>query len=147
MKETNAETEIRCLGNRGSGTNEATPNPPRVLRPRVPRRVRHVDFLRAETLMSEQLSFVTLGGKLVDVPGGKVKASTGQAKGWAAYPGSGPKGEFCGTCIHAYRIQGRSKKIWWKCDLVKPTHGPGTDIRLKWEACHRWGAKLKPVLK
>jgi len=65
----------------------------------------------------------------------------GQAKGWAAPPGSGPTGETCGTCAHAYANHGH-RKTFWKCELVRATLGPGTDIRLKWAACHRWEAKI-----
>jgi len=58
------------------------------------------------------------------------------SKGNAAPIGSGPKGETCKSCKHSYS-QTWAKK-YWKCDLVKPTRGCGTDIRLKWAACSRW---------
>lgn len=58
--------------------------------------------------------------------------------GNAAPRGSGPAGETCGTCRHAYN-SGSSSKSYYKCQLVKPTRGIGTDIRLKWAACNRWG--------
>ena len=67
------------------------------------------------------------------------KAQRGQPKGNAAPIGSGPTGETCRTCRHAYSV-GYSKN-YWKCSLVKATGGPGTDIRLKWAACSRWEAK------
>jgi hypothetical protein len=57
-------------------------------------------------------------------------------KGYAALPGTGPTGEFCRTCKHAC-FHERAKR-YWKCDLIKRTHGPGTDIRLKSPACRRW---------
>jgi hypothetical protein len=60
-------------------------------------------------------------------------------KGYAALPGTGPAGEFCRTCKHAYARHW--SKNYWKCDLIKPTHGFGTDIRLKSPACRRWEAK------
>ena len=58
-------------------------------------------------------------------------------KGYAAAPGGGPAGEKCGTCAHAYK-RGGGVRSYWKCDLVVPTGGPGTDIRLKSLACWRW---------
>jgi len=57
-------------------------------------------------------------------------------KGYARAPGSGPAGEFCRTCMHAKRSPFHN--AYWKCGLVKPTRGPGTDIRLKSPACSRW---------
>lgn len=59
-----------------------------------------------------------------------------QARGYAAPLGSGPEGETCGSCEHAYGI--RHSKVYYKCALVKATRGAGTDIRLKWPACSRW---------
>lgn len=55
-------------------------------------------------------------------------------------PGSGPSGETCRTCdnatLHTYH-----DKRYWKCGLVVPTSGPGTDIRLKTPACRAWRRK------
>lgn len=68
-----------------------------------------------------------------------IKAKRGQAKGSAAPIGSGPKGETCKTCQHAYCR--KFAKTYWKCALVKATGGPGSDIRLQWAACSRWQAK------
>jgi hypothetical protein len=59
--------------------------------------------------------------------------------GYAKSPGSGPANETCKTCCHSYQIQSGSK-AYWKCDLVKATGGPGTDIRLKSPACSMWEA-------
>lgn len=61
-------------------------------------------------------------------------------KGYYKSPGSGPQGETCGSCGHACCHRGASKN-YWKCDRVRPTHGPGTDIRLKAAACSGWEAK------
>lgn len=61
-----------------------------------------------------------------------------QPNGYAAPPGSGPSGETCRTCAHIYRVETGSRKTFRKCALVKPTHGPGTDIRAKAPACRRW---------
>lgn len=68
------------------------------------------------------------------------KPKRGQAKGSAAPIGSGPRGETCGTCKHAYSRNG-GRRNYWKCDLVKATGGPGSDIRLKWPACSRFDQK------
>ncbi|MAO57112.1 MAG: hypothetical protein CMM61_15655 [Rhodospirillaceae bacterium] len=59
-------------------------------------------------------------------------------RGHAAQPGSGPKGETCKTCAHLYRHRSRSGKIFRKCDLVKWTFGPATDIRAGDPACSFW---------
>jgi len=59
--------------------------------------------------------------------------------GYAARPGSGPAGESCRTCA-CLRVSGRTRN-YYKCALVKPTGGPGTDIRLKSPACSQWRAK------
>lgn len=60
-------------------------------------------------------------------------------KGYAAPPGSGPPGETCGSCRHHYKRQ--SAGVYHKCDLLKPTKGPGTDIRVRSPACSRWEKK------
>lgn len=72
-------------------------------------------------------------------PLGAAKAKRGQARGNAAPIGSGPAGETCGSCVHCYSPP--AFRTFYKCRLVKPTHGPGTDIRLKWAACARWQSK------
>lgn len=61
-------------------------------------------------------------------------------KGYAASPGSGPAGETCRSCKHSHRSESGAK-TFRKCDLVKPTKGPGSDIVLKSPACRRWEAK------
>ena len=71
-----------------------------------------------------------------DLFGQEIKSEpkrAGQPKGYAAAPGTGPDGQFCRTCAHAW-----SRGRYWKCDLVNPTRGPGTDIRLKSPACRFW---------
>lgn len=63
-------------------------------------------------------------------------------------------GETCGSCGHCWRVGWRSK-AFFKCGLVDPTHGPGTDIRKWWPACDRWapspdstvGATIEELLK
>lgn len=61
------------------------------------------------------------------------------ARGNAAPIGSGPAGETCKSCIHARSTM--FAKRYWKCDLVKATRSPKTDIRLKWAACSRFEKK------
>ena len=49
-----------------------------------------------------------------------------------------PAGETCGSCVHAEGFRYR-RRTYWKCPTVGGlTHGPGTDLRLKWPACNRW---------
>lgn len=60
-------------------------------------------------------------------------------KGYAARPGTGPPGETCRSCRYS-APHGHGTRTFWKCDLVRPTSGPGTDIRLKSPACARWQA-------
>lgn len=69
----------------------------------------------------------------------------GQPNGYAAAPGSGPAGESCGSCGHVYRRASGSGKVFRKCDLVRETSGPGSDIVLKSPACARWEAKGQEV--
>lgn len=59
-------------------------------------------------------------------------------KGYAAPPGSGPQGETCGSCAHHYTRHWA--KTYHKCDLIKATKGPGSDIRVRSPACSRWQA-------
>ena len=75
------------------------------------------------------------------LPAAPVKVA-GQAKGYARPPGSGPAGQTCGTCRHAWRI-GTYRKAFHKCEIIRHrwTHGPGTDILLKSPACSMWSAK------
>lgn len=61
-------------------------------------------------------------------------------KGYAAPPGTGPAGQTCKTCSHSYPT-GNCRRTYWKCDLVKMTHGPGTDILIKAPACKFWRLK------
>ena len=70
---------------------------------------------------------------------GKRKATL--PKGNAAPIGSGPDGETCKTCAHSYSRS--MAKRYYKCELVRATGGPATDIRLKWPACSRWERKRK----
>lgn len=53
----------------------------------------------------------------------------------------GPESSRCGTCSHAHSSHWRSK--YKKCDLVKNTNGPGTDIRFKWRGCEFWNQNVE----
>ena len=57
---------------------------------------------------------------------------------YAALPGTGPKGETCGSCRHLYRR--RYSKVYLKCALCEPkwTGGPGSDIKARAPACSKW---------
>lgn len=63
------------------------------------------------------------------------------ARGSAAPIGSGPPGETCASCKNCYLHHTNGAKRWYKCKLLKPTHGAATDIRLKWAACSRFEKK------
>ncbi len=87
---------------------------------------------------SGQLTFQTMGGETVTVP---VRGRNYVApRGGADRPGTGPTGETCGTCGHIVRT-GRSRS-YPKCGLNSAcwTHGPKTDIRVRWAACSKWEA-------
>jgi len=65
--------------------------------------------------------------------------------GWRLAQGQHPlghaalanNGETCGTCSHRRMNDLRSGR-YWKCNQVRMTGGPASDIRLKWPACMRW---------
>lgn len=71
-----------------------------------------------------------------------------QPKGYAYFPGTGPKDESCGSCMHAER-----HARWAKCghpNYPKHTGGRGTDILLRSPACKYWSpntAALAKILK
>lgn len=74
-----------------------------------------------------------------EVPPSPPKVSNaGQAHGYAASPGTGPKGETCGSCAHLYRK--RMGKTYLKCDLMAAiwTGGHGTDVLSRSSACMKW---------
>jgi hypothetical protein len=62
-------------------------------------------------------------------------------RGHMAPPGTGPKGETCGSCRHLYR--NHMAKTYLKCELnrAKWTGGGGTDVRARDEACSHWKPK------
>lgn len=47
--------------------------------------------------------------------------------------------ETCGTCKHTFAHT--ISKTYWKCRLVRMTHGPGTDVKKKRPACEKWEAQ------
>ena len=65
--------------------------------------------------------------------------SRGNPKGgYAAKPGTGPKGETCQSCKYYLRVNYHGK-IYLKCMLTKPwTHGRGSDIKAGTPACAMW---------
>lgn len=88
-----------------------------------------------------------LFGEEIIEPIGKLAGVTDKykyrkARGWAAPPGSGPEGKTCKDCEHSYlHHTSAARKNWYKCALVKPTHGAATDLRLKWAACRLFKQK------
>lgn len=48
--------------------------------------------------------------------------------------GSGPVGATCGGCAHIFRVRGHTCN-YYKCRKHGVTSGPGTDHRLRWQAC------------
>jgi len=78
--------------------------------------------------------------------GVKERKTADRRIGYLATPspiGSAQTDETCKTCQHSYKRAGGTKS-YWKCGLMKPSHGKGTDIRLRWAACSRWEAKESP---
>jgi hypothetical protein len=59
--------------------------------------------------------------------------------GHAGTPGTGPAGETCKSCANLVRIKYHGRP-YRKCGLMRNawTHGPGSDIRARDPACHRW---------
>jgi hypothetical protein len=51
-----------------------------------------------------------------------------------------PAGETCGSCKFKFAHWSNPEKKFFKCEKVKQTRGPGSDIRLKWPACVLWEA-------
>lgn len=83
----------------------------------------------------KQLTFTTLGGETVTVtPRGKHYV---EPRGYAYFPGTGPKGETCGSCKSAIKFS-----RWWKCERSRTTWtgGRGTDILVRAPACKYWEA-------
>lgn len=80
-------------------------------------------------------SYTTQDGRSVEAkPRGKHYVAP---RGGADRPGTGPKGETCGSCRHIMRTE-----RYRKCELTRAawTRGPRTDIRARWSACSKWEA-------
>lgn len=62
-------------------------------------------------------------------------------RGYVSPPGSGPKGETCGTCKHCVH-----ERRWKKCELARNmwTGGRATDILARAPACAKWEKLLTP---
>ena len=59
-----------------------------------------------------------------------IQAGVHPVTGGGTFPDIGT----CGDCAHA--VAHTRNRTWWKCSKFAITHGPGTDIRLKWPACN-----------
>lgn len=87
---------------------------------------------------SGQLTFKTMGGETVTVPvRGKHYI---EPRGYAHHPGTGPRGETCGSCWFAEK-----HRRWHKCGHLnarhKQTGGRGSDILVSAPACMYWEPK------
>jgi hypothetical protein len=68
--------------------------------------------------------------------------SVRRARAHAGPPGSGPKGERCGTC--RFCVARRRQRTYYKCGLTDWTFGSATDIRLKHLACWKFEKRSEP---
>jgi hypothetical protein len=61
-------------------------------------------------------------------------------------PGSGPKGQTCGTCAKCVCRQFRHKR-YYKCHVLMKTWtgGAATDIKLRDPACRSWEPRIDKV--
>jgi hypothetical protein len=67
-------------------------------------------------------------------------------RGYVMPSGTGPRGETCKSCRHSAVKQPRGGSgNYWGCLLFDRdsgwTHGPRTDIRLRYAACSKWEKK------
>lgn len=71
----------------------------------------------------------------------KALAAKPKLGGHAAPPGTGPKGETCGSCEHI--CHKRMAKTYLKCwrNQANWTGGSKSDIRARDPACSKWEAK------
>ncbi len=51
----------------------------------------------------------------------------------------GQEGERCKDCAHHYTNE--FANVYHKCNQLPATRGPGTDIRVGWDACERFAPK------
>lgn len=81
-----------------------------------------------------------MSGFLFDMPpDGDVTQAELARRCTAAKSGTGPDGETCRTCAHRVRARYRDR-VYQKCGLCRKqwTHGPGSDIKVYWNACMYW---------
>lgn len=71
----------------------------------------------------------------------RLRARVGRG-GYARPPGSGPKGETCGSC--ACLVANVRTRRHWKCGQIQWTFGAGTDIRRRSPACELWVVREVP---
>lgn len=84
-------------------------------------------------LFGNLVSYQTVDGRTVAAkPRGRHYVAP---RGGADRPGTGPKGETCGSCENICRY-----RRYAKCVLTQAawTHSPRTDIRVGWAACSKW---------
>lgn len=81
---------------------------------------------------------------MLDLLGDPYKQKTFKATAFPAMPGTGPEGEICKTCEHAYKRQGGAR-AYNKCDRVKATHGRGTDLKINSPACSFYEPKTPAI--
>lgn len=65
--------------------------------------------------------------------------------GYPAEPGTGPKGETCGTCDNLHSKEMYSGRVFYKCKILTPkwTGGAGTDVKLRSASCSYWKPKIE----
>lgn len=94
------------------------------------------DAPAAQGSVPSQMPLMALPEHVLKNPGVRVR-------GHASVPGSGPKGETCGSCDHV-RSRSGSARTYTKCALTqsKWTGGAGSDVRRKDPACIKWTQKF-----
>ena len=86
------------------------------------------------------VSYRTASGEVIEPPQrGKHYV---EPRGYADKPGTGPKGETCGSCRHLCRA-GTGGKRFPKCVLTEAawTSTRRTDVLVRAAACSKWQAK------
>lgn len=83
-----------------------------------------------------------LFGQPIPAPAAFRKDGAPRKIGYADRPGSGPKKQRCGTCLHPQRIL-HEGVVSFKCELMTHVwdHSANTDIQLRAPACSRWVRK------
>ena len=88
--------------------------------------------------MAKQLTFTTIGGEVVTRRGKHYI----EPRGYAYSPGTGPKGETCGSCKFIEKAQ-RFAKCNHEYARRKHTHSRGSDVLVRAPACKYWQAPEK----